>query len=172
MTTRTDLPHTPVPADQEKQMLYENIRKNLPYTAPFLFVDEFTHIDENGANGHYTYKKEEFFYLGHFPQDPVTPGVILIETMAQIGLVGLGFYLTQSHLEEELLPFVFISSEVSFLNKVMPGETVFVESKKQYFRLGKLKCDVLMKNAAGKIVAKGVLSGMIINKNLRERYSK
>ena len=65
----------------------------LPYTAPFLFVDELFEITQNGIKGGYTYKADEYFYTGHFKNNPVTPGVILIETMAQIGLVCLGIYL-------------------------------------------------------------------------------
>ncbi len=73
--------------------LCDRVLEWLPYSEPFLFVDGFDHIDENGASGHYTFRHDQSFYQGHFPGNPVTPGVILIETMAQIGLVGLGMYL-------------------------------------------------------------------------------
>ena len=59
--------------------------------------------------------------------------------------------------------FVFSSSEVIFLKKVLPEEKVFVISEKKYFRFGKLKCQITMKNESGEVVCKGTLSGMIIN---------
>ena len=70
------------------------ILKYLPYSKPFLFVDEILHVDENSVKGTFTFDGQLDFYKGHFIDNPITPGVILIETMAQIGLVSLGIYLT------------------------------------------------------------------------------
>jgi len=134
----------------------------MPYRRPFLFVDRFKRIDENGATGQYRYRDDEFFYTGHFPEQPVTPGVILIETMAQIGLVGLGIYLTGIHLAPRPLRFAFAESEVIFLARVDPGERVTVRSEKVYFRLGKLKCRVEMINEAKTQVCHGTLSGVVL----------
>jgi 3-hydroxyacyl-[acyl-carrier-protein] dehydratase len=64
----------------------------LPYQKPFLFVDELLHIDENGVEGTFTFDENLEFYKGHFKTKAVTPGVILIETMAQIGVVCLGIF--------------------------------------------------------------------------------
>lgn len=134
----------------------------LPYRSPFLFVDRYVRIDDNGAEGEYTFRKDEYFYQGHFPEYPVTPGVILTETMAQIGLVGLGIFLIKAHETKEPQKFVFTSSAVEFLKEVLPGEKVKVVSEKIYFRLGKLKCKVEMWNGDGERVAKGTLAGMLV----------
>ncbi|MDX1428125.1 MAG: hypothetical protein R3206_09910, partial [Salegentibacter mishustinae] len=74
-------------------MNYKNILKKLPYTKPFLFVDELLKVNENSAEGRYTFPVDSFFYKGHFKNNPVTPGVILTECMAQIGVVSLGIFL-------------------------------------------------------------------------------
>ena len=140
----------------------ELVKTALPYRKPFLFVDEFLSLTENGASGCYTYRKDEFFYAGHFPGHPVTPGVILIETMAQIGLVGLGIFLTGAHLQGPVPPFAFTDSNVDFFQPVFPGEKVWVQSEKVYFRLGKLRCRVEMHNAQQERVCQGTLSGMIL----------
>jgi 3-hydroxyacyl-[acyl-carrier-protein] dehydratase len=71
----------------------EEIIRNLPYQKPFLFVDELLEVSENGVTGTYTFLEDAFFYEGHFKENPITPGVILTETMAQIGVVCLGIYL-------------------------------------------------------------------------------
>ena len=97
-------------------MKKETIIHLLPYKAPFLFVEELTFISEDRSEGYYTLKKDEYFYLGHFKDNPVTPGVILIEIMAQIGLVCLGIYLLEKDLYKMERPQIAISnSEVDFL---------------------------------------------------------
>ncbi|MFY0685731.1 MAG: hydroxymyristoyl-ACP dehydratase [Cyclobacteriaceae bacterium] len=144
----------------------EEIIKLLPYQPPFRFVDELTYVSDERIEGKYTYKKEEYFYQGHFPNNPITPGVILVETMAQIGLVSLGIYLSSSEFENkvDVIP-VFTSSNVDYLSPVLPEETVIVKSSKVYFRFGKLKCKVECWNeSTGKVACKGEFSGMIINK--------
>ena len=76
----------------------------LPYSSPFLFVDELIEINDEGIKGTYTYRESEYFYAGHFKNNPVTPGVILTETMAQIGLVCLGIYLSGNNETEMPMP--------------------------------------------------------------------
>ena len=75
----------------------------LPYQSPFLFVDDLTAISENGISGNYTFKKEAFFYQGHFKNNPITPGVILTETMAQIGVVCLGIFLMKDNISLNII---------------------------------------------------------------------
>jgi len=135
------------------------ILSKLPYQKPFLFVDELLQIDENGVKGTFTFDEKLDFYKGHFKDRPITPGVILIETMAQIGLVCLGIYLT---LNEDVSQIAFSSSEVEFLKPVYPNEKVIVISEKVYFRFGKLKCKVRMMNSKNEEVCIGTLSGIII----------
>lgn len=71
----------------------KEIISRLPYEIPFLFVDELLEIEEDGAKGTFTFSKHLDFYKGHFKDNPVTPGVILSECCAQIGVVCLGIYL-------------------------------------------------------------------------------
>ena len=59
----------------------QQIIQHLPYSKPFLFVNEITQISEHGATGNYTFKEEAYFYKGHFKDNPITPGVILTEAM-------------------------------------------------------------------------------------------
>lgn len=140
----------------------QEILQTLPYSAPFLFVDELKQIDENGATGTFTFREDLDFYKGHFKDHPVTPGVILTETMAQIGLVCLGLHLSGKSAADAHV--MLTSTAIDFMKPVFPGETVTVVSEKIYFRFKKLNCSVRMLNAAGDVVCKGVLSGMVTNK--------
>lgn len=138
------------------------IIKKLPYKKPFLFVDELIEVSENGITGNYTFKESEFFYKGHFKDNPVTPGVILTETMAQIGVVCLGIYLLKNQNSSEKKPQIALTSnEVDFFLPVLPNEKVTVISEKEYFRFNKLKCKVKMMNSKNELVCRGVISGMI-----------
>ncbi|MNE58724.1 3-hydroxyacyl-[acyl-carrier-protein] dehydratase FabZ [compost metagenome] len=145
-------------------MTKSDILSHLPYTAPFLFVDELQEIDENGVTGSYTFDAGLDFYKGHFKDNPVTPGVILTETMAQIGLVCLGIYLSGS--AEGGMPghVMLTSTAIDFMKPVFPGEKVTVTAQKVYFRFKKLNCTVQMTNASGEVVCKGTIAGMVTNK--------
>ena len=140
------------------------IIKNLPYTKPFLFVDTLTEFSENGVAGNYTFKEDAFFYEGHFKGNPITPGVILTETMAQIGVVCLGIYLLKDEIfKTDKNPLIALTSnQVDFYLPVLPNEKVTVISEKQYFRFNKLKCAVKMINEKNELVCRGTISGMII----------
>jgi len=141
-------------------MTKEQIILNLPYSKPFLFVDELLNIDENRVEGTYTFDENLDFYKGHFKDNPVTPGVILIEVMAQIGVVCLGIYLLNDAFNKTT-SIALTSSEIEFLKPVYPNEKVTVISEKIYFRFGKLKCKVSMKNGVGDKVCAGTIAGMV-----------
>ncbi|WP_433778177.1 3-hydroxyacyl-ACP dehydratase FabZ family protein [Flavobacterium anhuiense] len=144
-------------------MKLDDIIAQLPYSEPFLFVDELLHADENGVTGTYAFRENLDFYKGHFKDNPVTPGVILTETMAQIGMVCLGIFLLGNDLGENTV-IAFTSADMEFLKPVYPNEKVTVTSEKLSFRFGKLKCNAVMKNEAGQEVCRGVLAGMITKK--------
>jgi 3-hydroxyacyl-[acyl-carrier-protein] dehydratase len=142
-------------------MKKKEIISKLPYSKPFLFVDELLRIDENGVEGTYTFDENLDFYKGHFKDNPVTPGVILTEVMAQIGLVCLGIYLLNDTFNKTTA-IALTSNEINFLKPVFPNEKVMVFSEKIYFRFGKLKCKVMMKNEKDETVCSGTIAGMIV----------
>ena len=147
-------------------MKKKTIIQLLPYQAPFLFVDELTYISANRSEGYYTFKNDEYFYQGHFKDKPITPGVILTEVMAQIGVVCLGIYLLKKEFSEIKKPQIALTSnEIDFFLPVLPSERVKVVSEKIYFRFNKLKCKVEMLNKKNKLVCRGTISGMLKGMN-------
>ncbi|MFD2585549.1 GIY-YIG nuclease family protein [Croceitalea marina] len=138
---------------------FQSIIEKLPYQNPFLFVDSLSVVNENGVVGEYTFKADAGFYKGHFKNFPVTPGVLLTECCAQIGLVCLGIYFLGKDMDKDL-KIGLSSSDMEFLQPVYPNERVTVRSELVYFRFHKLKCKVKMYNAKNEVVCKGVISGM------------
>ena len=146
--------------------MYNYILDQLPYKSSFRFVDEIAYLDSDKVIGHFTLKKDAFFYEDHFAGNPVTPGVIVTEIMAQIGLVVLGIFLVLKEtdfnfMDDDSLYPLLTSTDVSFYKMVLPGEKVTVISKKQYFRFGKLKCHVEMLDSDKELIASGTFAGII-----------
>ena len=139
-----------------------DILKKLPYSDPFLYVDSLTAITDEGSEGTFIFKDSLPFYKGHFKDFPVTPGVILTECCAQIGLVCLGIHLLarENDIESKDIQIAMSSMQMEFLKAVYPNEKVRVISEKNYFRFSKLKCKVTMYNSRDEIVCKGTISGM------------
>ncbi len=129
-------------------------------------MDEVLSVSEEKITGTYTFSEDAFFYKGHFKNNPITPGVILTECMAQIGLVCLGIYILKKENISANATFAMSNTEIDFYLPVFPGEKVIVVSEKIYFRFNKLKCKVKMMNSNNLVVAKGIISGMISYKKI------
>jgi len=149
---------------QPKPLTPAQVLDLLPQMPPFRFVDEIVEISDEHAVGRYTFKEDETFYAGHFPDEPITPGVILLESMCQTGLVALGLYLLAKEIpsRDELLRHktLFVDAQVDFSGIVLPRDTVTVRAQKVFWRRRKLRSKVEMFVGDNKVVASGVVSGM------------
>lgn len=102
------------------------IMKKLPHRPPFLFVDKIMELSEDRVVGLKNMSMNEWFFSGHFPGNPVTPGVILIEAMAQTGGI---LVLSQVPDPENYWTYFMKIAEARFKQKVLPGDTVVFDLK-------------------------------------------
>lgn len=141
----------------------EEILQLVPQQAPFRFIDEIIELDENGIKAGYTFKEDESFYAGHFPGNPVTPGVILLEAAAQAGVVAYGIYLASQAMSEDEVKEIltlFTEAEVEYSGLVKPGDRIITRAEKIYFRRLKLKVKFETCLADGTPVCSGTLAGL------------
>lgn len=101
-------------------MKRDELKKILPHREPMLLLDEAKVID-GVAHGRITITGDEFFVQGHFPGNPVVPGVILCEMLAQNCCVLMGDGLSG---QENVTPFYTSLDKVRFKHPVRPGDTV------------------------------------------------
>src|SRR5262245_11588025 len=135
----------------------------IPQREPFRFVDEIVEVDVDHVVATYRWRPDAEFYRGHFPGDPVTPGVLLVESLAQASVVALGAYLLAQELSDEeaakIVPF-FTDANVEFSGIVRPGTRVRMQANKVFWRRRKLRVEGQIQDENGNIVCSGTLSGM------------
>jgi 3-hydroxyacyl-[acyl-carrier-protein] dehydratase len=146
------------------RFMRERVLGLVPQQPPFRFIEDILELDEEHIVGVYRFQKNEYFYRGHFPGLPITPGVILIETMAQTGVVAFGLYLAMiagkgKRGTADTVTLFTLAENVEFTGVVSPGELVMITGRKIYFRGNQIKVDVSMTRPSGEQVCTGVLAG-------------
>ncbi|MCW3102861.1 MAG: UDP-3-O-[3-hydroxymyristoyl] N-acetylglucosamine deacetylase [Bacteroidetes bacterium] len=109
--------------DLDKEPIYNinDITRMLPHRYPFLMVDKIMEMDSKGIVGVKNVTMNEPFFQGHFPDNPVFPGVMQIEAMAQVGGI---FALSQVDTPELYSTYFMKIDGVKFKQKVLPGDTI------------------------------------------------
>ncbi len=116
----------------------DDIKKIIPHRYPFLFIDYISElIPGERAVGYKNVTGNESFFQGHFPQEMIMPGVLIIESLAQVGAVAI---LSQKENQGKLAYFGGIN-KATFKRKVVPGDRLKLEveiiKKKGLFGLGR-----------------------------------
>jgi len=101
----------------------EGIKKVLPHRYPFLMVDRILELKERSAVGMKKLTKSDYFFAGHFPGNPVMPGVLMLEAMAQVGGVIL---LSRPENLGKIAYFMSINN-AKFRRIVRPGDELHLE---------------------------------------------
>ncbi len=133
--------------------LSEKIIQVLPYEKPFHFVDELSFISDDIIIGHYTFTENDFFYRAHFKHISITPGVIVIEMMGQIGLVCHLIYFNKLHLNNKVFHPILSNVEASFLKEIKINDRLTIIAEKTYLRRGILKSNVKLLNSNNEVCA-------------------
>jgi 3-hydroxyacyl-[acyl-carrier-protein] dehydratase len=155
------------------RFMRERVLEMVPQRHPFRFIEDIRELNEEHIVGVYQFRSDEYFYRGHFPGLPVTPGVILIETMAQTGVVAFGLYLSllrgngKRKIGNPVTLFT-LAERVEFTDVVRPGDLVTVAGRKIYFRGNQIKVDVSMTRPDGREICSGILAGMGVSRETFE----
>lgn len=135
----------------------------VPQQEPFRFIQAIHELDHEHIVASHTFSPEADFYRGHFPGNPITPGVILIETAAQAAVVAFGIYLYARDAGREAvdaLLTIFTDCSIDFSGTVRPGDRVTTTGRIDFWRRKKLRSSFEMKLDDGTLVCSGQLSGM------------
>jgi 3-hydroxyacyl-[acyl-carrier-protein] dehydratase len=127
----------------------EKIHAAIPHRAPMLLVDEIVEQDQESIVCRKTFHQNEFFFQGHYPEHPLTPGVILCESAVQSGAILLSEIVAVS----SGVPVLTRMGDVKFKRMVHPGDTIENHVKLDevvstaYYMTAQIKCN-------GKMVAR------------------
>lgn len=114
-----------------KKLTKKDIEKIIPHRDPFLLVDEIVEVEPGKKIKGIKYvKEEEYYFRGHFPSNPIMPGVLIVETIAQVGAVSL---LMLPENKGKLVLFAGID-KVRFKRIVRPGDILDIEVETESFR--------------------------------------
>jgi 3-hydroxyacyl-[acyl-carrier-protein] dehydratase len=134
----------------------------MPQAEPFRFVDRVLEVDQAHIVAEYRFHEDAFFYAGHFPRAPITPGVIVLEAMAQCGLALHGLYLLALEIpRHELTSYrtMFTNAQIEWCSGVYPGDSIVTRSEVLTFRRRRMRVRVETKNDRGQMVACGEIAG-------------
>ena len=134
----------------------KEIMEIIPHRYPFLLIDKVIKIDENKITAIKNVTANEYYFQGHFPTEPVMPGVLIIESLAQAGAVAL---LSKDEFKGKIAYFAGINN-AKFRRKVVPGDTLRLEVELTKIR-GKAGVGYGVAYVENKKVCEGELTFMV-----------
>ncbi len=138
----------------------QKILKYLPHRYPFLLVDKIVEINEDRLKAIKNVSFNEPFFVGHFPENPVMPGVLIIEALAQAGGILLLERLEDKFTKENSVMFLGGVEKARFKKPVVPGDVLELEVKLVFFRRGVSKIEGVAKVNSEIVASATILSAI------------
>ncbi len=108
----------------------EEIHRRIPHRPPFLFIDQILELSDEGCRASLSVKPELPFFQGHYPGNPIMPGVLLCESVFQTGAVFLADHLKDESLtDENITPVLTRIRDARFKRMVLPGDEIEISVK-------------------------------------------
>ena len=142
-------------------MSLAEIQAAVPHRPPFLLVDEIVSQEDNRIVCRKRFTGDEWFFAGHYPEEPLVPGVLLCEAALQTGAILLG---QNQQVDNSSLPVVTRMNDVRFKHLVRPGDTIEIDVElrerlaEAYFFSAKVSCN-------GKVAARLEFACMLVSQN-------
>ena len=143
----------------------EEIKEYIPHREPFLFIDELTDIEKlKKATGVKMFTQNDYFFRGHFPEQPVVPGVILVEMMAQTAAALIAYSIKEETFDK--IVYLMNIDNTKFRKPVFPDEKIFanVNALRSKGRVWKFEGELLDDN--DNKIAESVWCATIMDKDI------
>lgn len=134
----------------------------MPPGLRFHFLDEIAEIDDTHVVARYRFRRDEYFYQGHFPERAITPGTILLEAMCQCGVTVHSYYLLAREMSIEKARdyrILFTGAKVEWFEQIGPNSLITLRSELLAWRRRRIRSHVRLFDEQNRLAAESEISG-------------